>query len=134
VNHDPIIRVAETLLGSLGSGASPEDIALLFSPDVEWEVAGDVGALPWIGRKKGREVAADFVRNSRDLIEPLRFDVQDILANDDRAVIIGELASRVKCNQKTIETAFTIVLTVSDGQITRFQMLEDSFAVSQAAR
>jgi hypothetical protein len=29
---------------------------------------------------------------------------------------------------------FAIVLTVANGQIVRFQMLEDSFAVSQAAR
>src|ERR1700692_2292975 len=34
-----------------------------------------------------------------------------------------------------VETAFAIVLTVGgDGQIIRFQMLQDSFAVARAAR
>jgi hypothetical protein len=33
-----------------------------------------------------------------------------------------------------VTTGFAIVLTVANGEIVRFQMLEDSFAVSQAAR
>lgn len=32
------------------------------------------------------------------------------------------------------ETSFAIVLSVAGGQITRFLMLEDSFAVSRVAR
>jgi ketosteroid isomerase-like protein len=49
-------------------------------------------------------------------------------------VILGELASKVKHTGRIVETAFSIVLTVSAGKIIRFMMLEDSFAVSQAAR
>jgi ketosteroid isomerase-like protein len=81
-----------------------------------------------------RSAAADFFRDVRRLIEPLRFEIHDVLTNDSRAVIVGELASRVKSTGKTVETAFAFVLTVSGGEITRFRMLEDSFAVSQAAR
>jgi hypothetical protein len=33
-----------------------------------------------------------------------------------------------------IESAFAVILTVSDSKISRFQMLEDSFAVSREAR
>jgi hypothetical protein len=72
--------------------------------------------------------------DTRRLIEQLRFDVQDILATDDRAVIVGELATRINATGKIIESAFALILTVSDGEITRFQMLQDSFAVSRAAR
>jgi hypothetical protein len=63
-----------------------------------------------------------------------RFDVQDVLANDERAVILGSLASRVRRTARIITTDFAIVLTVVNGEIVCFQMLEDSFAVSQAAR
>lgn len=49
-------------------------------------------------------------------------------------VILGELATRVKRTNRTIEGPFAIVLTISGGRITHLQMLEDSFAVSQAAR
>ena len=76
----------------------------------------------------------DFIRDTRPLIEQLRFDVQDILASVDRAVIVGELTTRISATGKVIESAFALILTVSNGAITRFQMLEDSFAVSRAAR
>ena|SRR2546423_8457321 len=127
-------RIAQQLLAGIGGGVDPDEIAALFSVDVQFEIAGDVGALPWIGRRTGRSAAADFIRDTRRLIEQLRFDVQDILASDERAVIVGELTTRVNATEKIIESAFALILTVFDGEITRFQMLEDSFAVSRAAR
>jgi len=51
-----------------------------------------------------------------------------------RALILGSLASKLKRTGKIVRTDFAIVLTVANGEIVRFQMLEDSFAVSQAAR
>jgi hypothetical protein len=56
------------------------------------------------------------------------------LASEDRVVIAGELATRIKGTRKMIESAIAIILTVSDGEISRFQILEDSFVVSRAAR
>jgi len=134
VSQEQNIRIAQQLLAGIGEGEHPEEIAALFSVDVQFEIAGDVGALPWIGRRTGRSAASDFIRDARRLIEQLRFDVQDILASDDRAVIVGELATRINATREIIESAFVLILTVSDGEITRFQMLEDSFAVSRAAR
>ncbi len=89
--------------------------------------------MPGIGRKAGRSAVADFIRGLRSLTEPVKFDVQDVLASEDRAVIVGELATRIKATGKMIESAFAIILTVSDSKISRFQMLEDIFAVSPAA-
>jgi len=127
-------RVAKELLALMGAAADPDEMAGLFSTDLDFEIAGDVGVLPWIGKKRGRSAAADFFREIRRMVAPVRFDIQDVLANDHRAVIVGELVSQVKRTGKTIETAFALVLNVSDGKITRFRMLEDSFAVSRAAR
>jgi len=127
-------RIAEELLTRMGAGAAPDNIATLFSSNLEFEIAGDVGALPWIGKKTGRAAAADFFRDVRRLVEPLRFEVHEILTSDSRAVILGELASRSTLTGKTLETAFAFVLAISGGEITHFRMLEDSFAVSQAAR
>lgn len=127
-------RIAEEFLTRMGGGASPDDIASLFSNELDFEIAGDVGALPWIGKKNGRKAVADFVHDLRNLVEPLRFEVHDIVANERRAVILGELASRSKHTGKVVETAFAFVLTIAGGEITHFRMFEDSFAVSQAAR
>ena len=128
------LHLAQEFLRRMANGAEPGEIAKLFSENLEWEIAGDTGVLPWIGKKSGRAAITDFVNDSRAMIERISFEVHDILAGDNRAVILGSLASRLKRTSKIIKTDFAIVLTVASGEIVHFQMLEDSFAVSQAAR
>ena len=128
------LQLAQEFLRRLGSNAEPVEIAELFGENLEWEIAGDTGVLPWIGQKRGRAAVIDFVRDSRVLIERVSFEVHDILAGAERAVILGSLASRLKRTGKVGKTDFAIVLTIANGEIVRFQMLEDSFAISQAAR
>ena len=128
------LHLAQEFLRRMGNGAEPGEIAKLFSENLEWEIAGDTGVLPWIGKQSGRAAITDFVNDSRAMIERISFEVHDILAGENRAVILGSLTSKLKRTGKIIKTDFAIVLTVANGEIVRFQMLEDSFAVSQAAR
>jgi uncharacterized protein len=126
-------QTAEQFLQLLGTGANVETIADMFSSNADFQIPGDSSALPWIGSKAGRDAVLEFFSSTRKLLEPLRLHVDEILANETRAVILGELASRVKSSAKVIETPFCIALTIADGEITRFLMLEDSFAVHKAA-
>ena len=127
-------HLAREFLKRIGGGAEPAEVAELFSKDLEWEIAGDEGALPWIGKRSGRRAVADFVSETRVQIERLRFDVKDVFTSDTRAAILGNLASKVRRTGRIMETDFVVVLTVANGEIVRFQMLEDSFAVARAAR
>lgn len=117
----------------LGSGDA-QALTPLFDENAKWEIAGDVGALPWLGKQQGKEAIVNFVRDTATLLTSESLTVQDILANEHRAMILGALASRVNATGKLIETSFVLVLKISDGLIISFKMLEDSFAVSQAAR
>ena len=126
--------IAQQFLEKLGSGAPPIEIASMMSEDVSLEIQGDVTALPWIGARVGREAIADFVRDSRELVVPETFRVDDVLVSATRAVILGELSSTLKRNRKTMKTYFAFILTITGAMIVRLQMLEDSYAVSQAAR
>jgi ketosteroid isomerase-like protein len=128
------IAIAQKFLEGIGSGRAPAEIAAMFGADLVFEIQGDDGLLPWIGRKTGRQAIADFIRDIRALTEPVGFDVEDILASDARAAIIGALQTRIKTTGKITATQFAIILTITGGIVTRFQMLEDSFDVSQAAR
>jgi ketosteroid isomerase-like protein len=105
-----------------------------FSTPISYEIQGDDGVLPWIGRKTGRQAVAHFIRDIRTLTEPVTFDVEDILVTDSRAAIIGALRTRIKATGKITATQFAIILTITGDVVTRFQMLEDSFDVSKAAR
>ena len=134
MNQNDTLRLAQEFLNLMGSDAAPAEIAKLFSETLEWNIAGDTGVLPWIGHKSGKGAITDFVRDSRAMLERISFEVHDILASDKRAVILGSLASKLRRTGKVVTTDFAIILTISNDEIVRFQMLEDSFAVSQAAR
>ena len=65
--------------------------------------------------------------------ERLRFEVQTIFGRESKAVILGQLASRVNVTEKHIETAFAVVQTHSGRQVIHLRMLEEGFAVAAAA-
>jgi ketosteroid isomerase-like protein len=134
MSHQQNIAIAQKLLEGIRSGRDPAEIATLFDADVIFEIQGDDGVLPWIGRKTGRQAIAHFIRDIRTLTEPVTFEVEDILASDSRAAIIGALQTRIKATGKIIATQFAIILTITGDVVTRYQMLEDSFDVSKAAR
>jgi uncharacterized protein len=134
MSYQQNIAMAQKLLERIGSGRDPDEIAALFDTDLVFEIQGDDGVLPWIGRRTGRQAIADFIRDVRTLTEPITFEVDDILASDSRAAIIGALQTRIKATGKITATQFAIILTITSDIVTRFQMLEDSFDVSKAAR
>lgn len=129
------LSALETVKAFFDRTASAEDvkhIAELVSEDVDWYVAGDLARVPWIGRKHGRAGAAEFYAQIRQHIISEKFEVKDFLDNGHRVVVIGALASRVAATGKLIESEFAFDFTVRAGQITRFRLFEDSFAVSAA--
>ena len=52
--------IAQKFLEGIGGGRDPVEIATLFDADLVFEIQGDEGVLPWIGRKTGRQAIADF--------------------------------------------------------------------------
>ncbi|ATB45415.1 nuclear transport factor 2 family protein [Corallococcus macrosporus] len=114
---------------------APETLAellALFDEDADWSIDGDVARVPWIGPRRGRAGVGDFFRELVTHVEPRRFEVRTILADDETAVILGDLASLVKATGRLIESAFAFDMTVRDGRITRYRMFEDSHAVARA--
>jgi len=126
--------VIKTLFDMRATGRSPQDIALLFSEEVDWFVAGDTAHVPWIGRKTGRTGVIAFHQELPGYLEVEKLDVRSIMVDGDRGVALGELRSRYRPNGALMETAFCFDITVRDGLIVRFRVLEDSFNVSQAVR
>jgi len=134
MNQEQNLAIAQDLLSRIGQGESPQQVAELFAENLEWNIPGDINALPWLGKRHGRQAVITFVERSQELIERKALEVHDILANENRVIIVGALISTYSPNNKDIETPFAISLTISDGVITNFLMLEDSFVVSQACR
>lgn len=77
MSQNDTLHLAQEFLGRMGSG-EPAEIAKLLSENMEWEIAGDTGVLPWIGQKSGRAAITDSVNDSRAKIERISFEVHDI--------------------------------------------------------
>ena len=134
MSQDTNLLIARQLLAGIGKGQQPDVLAAMFAEDLQFEIQGDDGVLQWVGRKTGRDAALTFSRGIRDLTEPVSFEVEDILAGAERAVIVGALETRIKATGRVIQSEFAIILTIAGGAITRFQMPEHSFGLSRAAR
>jgi len=127
------LLLAQQFLGKMGSNASPQDMAALCVPDLAWNIPGDHTALPWIGKKRGSEALADFIRDGAALITRDGLAVTDILEGGDKAVVLGHFQSRVNATGKCIDSHFALVLTFAGDKVASLLMLEDSFAVSVAS-
>jgi uncharacterized protein len=128
------LDLARQFLKLLAEQATPENFAELFSLDVRFEIPGEDGIFPWIGRKTGRSAVIGFVAGLRALTEPVKFEVVDVLASDTRAVILADFVTKIKATGRTIDSSAAIVLEISGATVTRFLMIEDSFEVSCKAR
>ena len=67
MSHQYNIAIAQKLLEGIGSDRSPTEIANLFDAEFVFEIQGDDGVLPWIGRKTGRRAIVNFIRDIRAL-------------------------------------------------------------------
>lgn len=134
MNAEKNREIANQFLTRIGGNESPEKIAEMFDDELKWNIPGDTGVLPWIGPQTGKSAVINFLKDSSHMIERLSLEVHEVMASDDRAIIFGELRSKVVSSGKTIETPYAIVLTIAGEKITRFLMLEDSFATAVAAR
>ena len=88
------ISIAKTWLDGFTTGRDPDEIAAPFAEDLVFEIQGDDGVMPWMGRKTGRSAMAGFARDYSALIEPLALDVEEVLASENRAVIVGSVRTR----------------------------------------
>ena len=128
------LQIAKTLLEGIKSGRDPEQIAAPFAEALVFDIQGDDGAMPWIGHKVGRAAMVHFMRDLQSLTEPQSFEVDDVLANENRAIIVGSLRTCLKTTSRITSSQFALILTIAEGVVTRFQMLEDSYDMSKAAR
>jgi ketosteroid isomerase-like protein len=132
---DPTTReVIRKFYELLSLGAEPEVIAHLFSDDAVFDMPSATELVPWVGKRQGRKAIADFVRELREYIEPISFEVTSTFIVGEKAITLGQLESRVKTTGKVIKTAFATEFTVQSGEITYYRFFEDSYAVAEAVR
>lgn len=109
-----------------------EAAACLFAEQIDWDIPGDVARASWLGPRRTRDDVRAFFRLLWGQTEPLSARVDDLMIDGDRAIVAGEFATRMLRTDRIVRSLFFVHLTVRDGAIARYRLLEDSHAVSVA--
>lgn len=96
-------EAAIALLNARSAGASPADLAERFSEEVDWLIGGDVDNVPWIGRKVGRAGVIEHFTQLEKGVEPESFELDAIVSEGDRAVVLGEFSARFSATGAVVD-------------------------------
>ncbi|SCF00401.1 nuclear transport factor 2 family protein [Micromonospora mirobrigensis] len=125
--------VVERFFAMVGGGADPEEIALLFAEDVDWDLPGSP-AIPWVGRRSSRAEVADYLRVlGANIVPEENVDqIEAILYDGDDAVMLGRFGRVARSTGRRYEMAVAMHFRVRGDQIVAFRLYEDSFQVAEA--
>jgi len=104
----------------------------LFADRVDFNVAGPAN-IPWTGRRSTKEEIAEFFGIlGKELTEAEEFTISTILVDGEHAVAMARGVFGVRSTGKKFTNDFALHFTVIAGQITGYNMYEDTHAISPA--
>ncbi|QNR82908.1 nuclear transport factor 2 family protein [Pedobacter riviphilus] len=109
-----------------------EKIMEMFPEELDWYVPGDETIAPWLGtRKTGNQV--------REFFELLWQNTAAISASIDHIAVVGNVVissgnfvTRMVKTAKVYKSLFFTEITVVDGLIVKYRLLEDTFGLVRA--
>jgi ketosteroid isomerase-like protein len=106
-------------------GGDLESILAKLTDDFAWNVPGPV---PFAGRRTGAAGMREFFAAMASAVQVDQFDVDDILADGDKVVVLGRERATVRETGRHYETDFAHVWTLRDGKIVQGQVFADTAA------
>jgi ketosteroid isomerase-like protein len=129
---DPMMtptELAEQFLKLFGSG-DLDGIAAQMASNVVIKVQGSP-EVPWTGIRKGPTGAKDFLQKITSLLTPKAFAVYGIVADEKEAYVHGAFEMTVNSTDRSFKSDFVMRITAREGQITGYEIFEDSFAIER---
>lgn len=113
-------------------GAGDPALLDLFAEHVELNVAG-ASNVPWTGRRSGKEEVAEFFGLfGKHLASAEEFALNTTIVDGEHAVVTGRCVFGVLSTGKKFTNDFALHFTVTAGRIVRYDMYENSYAISAA--
>ena len=110
-----------------------EGIQSLFAERIDWFVPGD-GRLPWTGVRSRRTQVGEYFRSLWPALQAGESSVvPDAVLVEGREVVVFSLFKHMAAStRRRFQTPTALRITVSDGEIVRLQLYEDTAAVRDA--
>lgn len=93
--------------------------------DVAWFVPGPA-AIPYAGRRRGRQELAQFFGMLGGAVEFEEFEPREFIAQGDTVVALGQDRRRARSTGKMIENKWAMVWKLRDGKVASFHAYEDT--------
>ena len=106
-----------------------QSILRSLSGDVEW-VAAPVE--PVAGTYRGPNEVAKFFERVKETAEYTHFEPREYIAKGDRVVVLGRYVGKARATGRTYDCEWTMVFTVTDGKVSRFQEYTDTATIAAA--
>jgi len=103
----------------------------LFADNILWQVP-EVENAPFTGTRRGKEAAAEFFKLLSENETFERFEPLEFIAQNDKVVVLGEVAATVRSTGRSYESKWVHIFTVIDGRVAEFQEFFDTAAVTKA--
>lgn len=117
-------RVVESLFEAFGRG----DVAYILDQlvdDVHW-VAHLDPSVPWSGDYSGKANVPQFFQALGGSVEVTGHPVNQIVAQDDTVVALGDVSFSVRSTGKTGNSSWVYVWKLRDGKITGYDQFNDA--------
>lgn len=107
-------------------------ITNLFANDTDWFIPGDETKAPWLGKRSNRKEVEQFYDLLWSQTEPISAQISNIFIDNENAVITGEFSTKMLQTGKIVSSLFCVEMIIENNLITKYRLLEDSYAVSKA--
>jgi ketosteroid isomerase-like protein len=101
--------------------------------DAAW-ISPDAEAVPFAGSFHGKAEVGRFFSELTKAVQPTRFVIKDVIAENDKVVVLGEATWMVRANGRSYDSPWVHVFTMRDGKFIRVEALHDTASAERAFR
>src|SRR5689334_22218690 len=127
------VALVKELYAAFVKGDVPTILNLL-AEDVDWLTPGP-SEMPFSGQRFGRQQVAEFFKVCAETVsvEDQRPEIEEIIAQNDKVVVVGHERGRFKANGQPYEGFWIHVFTIQDHKIVKRRHDVDTAAFLQAS-
>ena len=100
-----------------------------FAEQLNWYIPGNNAIAPWLGERSSRKEVGEFYELLWAHTEALSGRIEHFAVEVNTVITSGHFETRMLKTGKKFKSLFFMEITVLDGQIVKYRLLEDSFGL-----
>lgn len=109
-----------------------KNAVVLLADELDWFIPGNEKVAPWLGQRTTRAEVESFFSLLWQKTEAISGVINHMATDDNVVIVSGRFETRMLETGKILDSLFFAEITVVDGLIVKYRLLEDSFGLVQA--